>query len=165
FGAQTTGGEGADPIVARDADELATLLEGSAASIILLPEGLPDLRKTGSDIVTERACPLPCNDGSGQITYFALSDAQVCDEPTQPIPRNERHFFAGSNKTLVGLGRGAMLRGAWLSAVGVENVIVRNVTFYDVNPSIIEAGDGVSLDAVSRVWLDHLTFRWIGDGF
>src|SRR6185503_10789315 len=63
------------------------------------------------------------------------------------------------------LGRGAMLRGAWLSAVGVEHVIVRNVTFYDVNPSIIEAGDGVSLDAVSRVWLDHLTFRWIGDGF
>jgi pectate lyase len=165
FGAATTGGEGAEPVVASDLDEFAALLESDTPAVILVPEGPLNLRRPPEDAETEQACPLPCDDGSGQTTYFALSGTQTCDEPLVPIVRDERHLAVGSNKTLVGLGRGALLEGAWLSTEGSENVIVRNVAIYGVNPSIIEAGDGFGIGTSSRVWLDHLTFRWIGDGF
>lgn len=165
FGADTTGGESATPVVVSDVDELAMLLIDDAPAVILIPEGDFDARTPPEDRTIENACPLPCDDGSGQITYVALPDMQVCEQPTVPIQRHERHLGVASNKTLVGLGRGALVRGLWLTVGLVENVIMRNIAFYDVNPSIIEAGDGISIDAASRVWLDHLTFRWIGDGF
>jgi pectate lyase len=162
FGRETTGGADAEPVVPADADELTTLLEGETPNVILLPEGRWNVTVDGP---IEPACSLPCDDGSNKITYFAVSDGQTCEGPTRDIQRNERRFWFGSNKTLVGLGRGAILQGAWLTIENAENVIVRNVAVYDVNPEIIEAGDGVSINASSRVWLDHMTFRWIGDGF
>jgi pectate lyase len=162
FGADTTGGAGAEPVVPADADELAMLLLGETPNVVLLPEGRWDLTVDGP---IEPACSLPCDDGTGKITYFALSDGQTCEGATLDIQRNERRISFGWNKTLVGLGRGAILQGAWLTLEDAENVIVRNVAVYDVNPEIIEAGDGVSINTSSRVWLDHMTFRWIGDGF
>ena len=165
FGAATTGGEGTAPVLARDAEELALLLEDDAPGVILVPEGHLDFRRPVSEALIENACPLACDDGSGKITYVALSDLQTCDEPTRPIPRDERHLTLRSNKTVVGLGRGATLQGTWLSITDAENVILRNIAIYDVNPEIIEAGDGVGIERASRIWLDHVTFRWIGDGF
>jgi pectate lyase len=162
FGADTTGGADAEPVVPADANQLAMLLSGDTPNVVLLPEGSWDLTELGP---IEPACPLPCDDGSGKITYFALSGGQTCDGATRDIQRNERRVSFGWNKTLVGLGRGAILRGAWLTLEDAENVIVRNVAVYDVNPEIIEAGDAVSINTSSRVWLDHMTFRWIGDGF
>lgn len=162
YGAAATGGGDAEPVVATTPDELAELLTGDDPAVILLPEGPMD---TGGSTQIEAACPLPCNDGTGFITYVALSDGLLCESPTVDIPRNERRFEIGANKTLVGLGRGALLESSWLTIELVENVIVRNLTVYDVNPEIIEAGDGVSIGQSSRLWLDHLTFRWIGDGF
>ena len=171
FGALTTGGENATPVVARDVDELAMLLASEEPAVILVPETVSeaeraafDGRRTGDDVVTLEACPVPCNDGSDQITYTALPDG-MCEEPLVPLPRDERRLSTGPNKTLVGLGRGSILRGVSLTIGQTQNVIVRNLAFYDVNPEIIEAGDGVTIEGSSRVWLDHLTFRWIGDGF
>lgn len=161
-GRSTTGGGDATPVVATDLDSLVSLLASPEPNVVLLREGSMDLRKTGNDVLEEPACPLACEDGSEQITHYALSDMMTCPEPTVPIQRNERHLFVNANKTLVGLGRGSTLRGLWLTTG--ENVILRNLAFYDVNPEIIEAGDGVSVEG-SRAWLDHLTFRFIGDGF
>ncbi|HVR18690.1 MAG TPA: hypothetical protein VMS65_03310, partial [Polyangiaceae bacterium] len=164
FGALTTGGQNATPVVARDVDEIAMLLTSDEPAIILVPEERFDARRTGDEIAMLEACPIPCSDGSDQITYTALPDGP-CEEPLVPLPRDERRLTTGPNKTLVGLGRGSILRGVSLTISQTQNVIVRNLAFYDVNPEIIEAGDGVTIEASSRVWLDHLTFRWIGDGF
>jgi pectate lyase len=165
YGAATTGGAGATPLVTSDRDELAAALIGQEPALGLIPEGDYDFSKTGAEVTMIDVCPTPCNDGSGLTIYTALPDGQTCADPMVPLPRRERHFAVTSNKTLVGLGRGAMLRGLWLSAGGAENIIARNVGMYDVNPAIVEGGDGFGVDASSRVWLDHMTFRWIGDGF
>jgi pectate lyase len=171
-GRATTGGGETSPVVARSVDELVALLTSEEPAVILVPEArfdapetVFDARRTGADVQTFEACPVRCNDGSGMITYTAMPSDVVCPEPTTPMTRDERNESLGSNKTLVGLGRGAMLRGLWLSIEQAENVVFRNLVFFDVNPETIETGDGVSIGGASRIWLDHLTFRWIGDGF
>jgi pectate lyase len=34
-----------------------------------------------------------------------------------------------------------------------------------VNPDLIEAGDAISISGADSIWLDHVTFKWISDGF
>ena len=35
---------------------------------------------------------------------------------------------------------------------------------FDVNPHLIEGGDGIAGADVKGLWVDHCTFRWISDG-
>jgi pectate lyase len=71
----------------------------------------------------------------------------------------------GSNKTLVGLGRGAQIRGVTFDLGSSHNVVLRNLALYDVNPELVEAGDAFTLEKASQVWIDHCTTKWISDGF
>ena len=85
----------------------------------------------------------------------------------------------GSNTTIVGLGRNATIRGAWLDIRGTANVansrsniIVRNITFQDTfdcfpawAPTDGALGswnsqyDSISLRDTNNVWIDHNTFE------
>ena len=76
------------------------------------------------------------------------------------------------NKSLVGMGRGANLRGASIvvrSNEGSYNHIYRNLAIYDVNPHLIEGGDGLETVGtaskhVKGFWADHISYKWISDG-
>jgi pectate lyase len=85
----------------------------------------------------------------------------------------------GSNTTIVGLGRNATIRGAWLDIRGTagvansrSNIIVRNITFQDTfdcfpawapNDGALGAWnsqyDSISLRDTNNVWIDHNTFE------
>ncbi len=83
----------------------------------------------------------------------------------------------GSNTTIVGVGKGARLRGVWLDIRGtatenVSNVIIRNLTLQDTydcfpawSPTDGALGawnaqyDSISLRNSDHVWVDHNTFR------
>jgi pectate lyase len=85
----------------------------------------------------------------------------------------------GSNTTIVGLGRNATIRGAWLDIRGTANVansrsniIVRNITFQDTfdcfpawAPTDGALGswnsqyDSISLRDTNNAWIDHNTFE------
>jgi pectate lyase len=85
----------------------------------------------------------------------------------------------GSNTTIVGMGRNATLRGAWLDIRGTANVpnsrsniIIRNLTFQDTfdcfpqwAPTDGALGswnaqyDSISLRDANNVWIDHNTFE------
>jgi pectate lyase len=85
----------------------------------------------------------------------------------------------GSNTTLVGVGKHAVIRGAWLDLRGEEdvpgsrsNIIIRNITFQDTydcfpewDPTDGDEGswnalyDVISLRATDHVWIDHSTFE------
>jgi len=83
----------------------------------------------------------------------------------------------GSNTTIVGLGKSAVIRGAWLdlrgsSSVARSNIIIRNITFQDTydcftvwRPTDGALGswnalyDSISLRYTDHVWIDHNTFE------
>ena len=85
----------------------------------------------------------------------------------------------GSNTTIVGVGKKATLRGAWLDIRGTAgvansrtNIIIRNLTIEDTydcfpqwapNDGALGAWnslyDGISLRDTNNVWIDHNTFR------
>jgi pectate lyase len=85
----------------------------------------------------------------------------------------------GSNTTIVGMGRDATIRGAWIDIRGTANVpdsrtniIIRNITFQDTfdcfpqwAPTDGALGswnalyDSISLRDANNVWIDHNTFE------
>ncbi len=166
FAAGTTGGGSLTPVVASTADEIVSALKSDDPKVVVVPEGSLDVRRMGDDVTHTEACPTACPDGTGMLTYNLLPDDQTCPTDTVPETRDERRIKIGSNTTLVGLGRGAALLGGSLDVAGSKNVIVRNFVLYGVNPSLIEAGDGISIDEGSDgVWVDHATFWRVSDGF
>lgn len=68
----------------------------------------------------------------------------------------------GSNKTVIGVGSNAAIRGKGLRLNGVSNVIVRNLTISDINPGIVFAGDAIAISRANRLWIDHNRFHNIG---
>jgi len=110
-------------------------------------------------------CPSTCSNDAGKPLFTVLSSDQTCESETVMKTLNERTLELGSNKTLVGLGRGALLRGVSLDFGAIQNVIVRNLALYDVNRELIEAGDALGLSGSQDVWIDHVTTKWISDGF
>jgi pectate lyase len=166
FAAGTTGGGDATPRLSTDLAELESALRGDEPKVVLLPEGALDVRRKGDDVTATVACPHACPDGSSvSMTRNLLTSEQTCPVETVPAERRERRLAVGSNTTLVGLGRGAGLIGGSLIVSDSTNVIIRNLALYGVNEELIEAGDGISVDGADGVWIDHVTFRWVSDGF
>jgi len=166
FAADTTGGGAADPVLASTTDELLSAVKSDDPKVVVVPQGFLDVRRTGDDVTQTMACPTACPDDPSMLTYNLLpDDAPPCAVDMVPAQRDERRIKIGSNTTLVGLGRGALLFGGNLYVDGSKNVIVRNVALYGVNPGLIEAGDGITIDGGDGVWVDHATFNLISDGF
>ena len=166
YGAGTSGGLNATPVLVATFDELALAVEHpDTPAIVLLAEGVHDFRQTGADVREQLACPLPCENDPTKIAYTLLTGSETCPVELVPRTRDERRLDLGSNKTIVGLGRGAALRGVSINVGTARNVIVRNIALHDVNPALIEAGDAFSLGGASQIWLDHCTTKWISDGF
>lgn len=68
----------------------------------------------------------------------------------------------GSNKTLIGIGKNAGIKGKGLLIKnGVSNVIIRNIAFTDINPGLTFGGDAIALLDVNKVWIDHNYFARI----
>lgn len=165
FGAATTGGGDAAITVANSVSQLRAAVEtDDTQRVIVVPEGVLDLRPAGTEVVTQLTCPESCTT-STVMQYVVLPTGTECNATQASYKRNDRQLRVRSNKTIVGLGRGAHLRGAWFDLTSSSNLIFRNLAWYDVNPGLIEAGDGLSLSATSRVWVDHCSFKWISDGF
>lgn len=61
----------------------------------------------------------------------------------------------GSNKTLVGIGANASIKGKGLYIDNDENIIVRNISITDLNEGMVWGGDAVKIPNAKRVWLDH----------
>lgn len=163
YAAGTRGGGDVAPTVVDTWEELRALAEApEEPAIIVLTEGVHDFR---SEPVDQLVCPSTCSEDPDKPQYRVLTGEQTCAVELVTLPRTGRTLALGSNKTLVGLGRGAQLRGVSLNLGASQNVIVRNVAVYDVNREMFEAGDAFTLRGAKQVWLDHCTTKWISDGF
>ena len=105
-----------------------------------------------------------------------LEDARLASRNAQQARVRIR---PGSNTTIVGLGRSAVIKGAWFDIRGTAgvpnsrtNIIIRNLTFRDTfdcfpewDPTDGDAGawnalyDSISLRDSNNVWIDHNTFE------
>jgi pectate lyase len=165
FGENTRGGGSSPPSVATTFEELDALAgDADAPAVIMLPEGDYDFRRKGDEINERVACPTACAEDATKLQYRLLTTGEACAAQQVTMPMAERTLRIGSNKTIVGLGRGAHLRGLSLELGAQKNIIVRNLAVYDVNRTLQEGGDAVGMKGSSDVWLDHLTTKWIGDG-
>ncbi|KYF74411.1 hypothetical protein BE17_48810 [Sorangium cellulosum] len=165
FGEGTTGGAGATPVLVSDWTDLERLAGSDGPAVLLLAEGIHDLRRKGSEIEDVEVCPRTCSEDPEKTLYQVLAGDSTCASPLVNTTRDDRVLRFGSNKTLVGLGRGAALRGVSMDLDGSQNVILRNLALYDLNARLLEAGDAFTLTQPSRVWIDHATVTWISDAF
>ena len=115
FGADAKGGYGAALSMVTTYDELEELAAASdAPALIVLPEGDYDFRRKGDEVTERQACPSPCAEDPSKLRYRLLATGETCAAAPVMVPMNERTLHLGSNKTIVGLGRGAHLRGVAL---------------------------------------------------
>lgn len=165
FGEHASGGDSSPAGVATSFEELDALAgDPDAPAVIIIPEGDYDFRRKGDEVNERMACPTACTEDATKLRYRLLTSGESCAAPSVTIAMEERVLRVGSNKTIVGLGRGAHLRGLSLELGARSNIIVRNLALYDVNRTLQEGGDAIGMKDTRDVWLDHLTTKWIGDG-
>ena len=187
YGAATTGGDAGNIVVASDTATIRKYMQSNDAVTILVPEGTYDFRKF-VDAATSAAnshwtwCKSSCaGNVNANNTFYRISftenSCSGLSESTTMVKAGEINSWSNwmttkGNKSLVGMGRGANMRGAsWAnrSAEGATNNIYRNLALYDVNPHLIEGGDGLEVSGgggkeVENMWFDHISYKWISDG-
>jgi pectate lyase len=165
YGQAATGGGDAAPVVVSSWEELEKLAgDASAPTTLIVPEGLYDFRRKGAEVNSRATCPSACTEDPEKQQFAILGSSETCPVDQVMKTLDERRLAFGSNKTLVGLGRGALLRGVSLDVGDAQNVVIRNVAAFDVNRSLLEAGDGIGMQGAKDVWVDHVTLKWISDG-
>ena len=192
FGASATGGDAGKIVVATDSASIRKYLQSSDAVTILVPEGTYDFRQFRNAVAEANKqgrtwCRTTCGEknrvtGKTNKFYRIAFEKNSCSslgESGLEIVKESDNLQAWSNwittkpnKSLVGMGRGANLRGASIvvrSYEGSGNHIYRNLAIYDVNPHLIEGGDGLetvgtSSKHVDKFWADHISYKWISDG-
>jgi len=65
-----------------------------------------------------------------------------------------------SNKTIIGLGADATLKGSGIRADNAHNIIIRNLTIAEVRSS----SDAIALRSCHHVWIDHCDLSGASDG-
>jgi hypothetical protein len=192
FGASTTGGDAGKIVIASDSATIRKHLQSTEAVTILVPEGTYDFRRMRNAVTEANAagrtwCRTTCGEtnrvtGKTNKFYRIAFEKNSCaslGESGLEIVKESDNLQAWSNwittkpnKSLVGMGRGANLRGASIvvrSYEGSGNHIYRNLAIYDVNPHLIEGGDGLETvgsasNHVKKFWADHISYKWISDG-
>ena len=192
FGAPTTGGDAGKIVIASDSATIRKYLQSNDAVTILVPEGTYDFRRMRNAVTEANAagrtwCRTTCGEtnrvtGKTNKFYRIAFEKNSCaslGESGLEIVKESDNLQAWSNwittkpnKSLVGMGRGANLRGASIvvrSYEGSGNHIYRNLAIYDVNPHLIEGGDGLETvgsasNHVNKFWADHISYKWISDG-
>jgi pectate lyase len=199
LGTGTTGGAAAAPeqvYTVHNRQELVAALNNGVYPPPSSPSNTPKIIYVDGTIdanVDDNDQPLTCQDyyrdGYTLEAFLATYDPAVWgrEDPEGPLEdarlasRNAQQarvrIKVGSNTTIVGLGKDARIRGAWLDLRGTSskpatNIIIRNITFQDTYDCFPEwsPGDGalgawnalydsISLRYTDHVWIDHNTFE------
>lgn len=166
----TTGGGDTAPIVVNSCSALASALQSSAPAVVQVAAGATIDCRTAERSQSVCAMSCPSYQDPGKTFYRIPVGSQTCmelgsaTETRYTRTRNETSIKVASNKTLVGLSATSKIVGASLNLSNAKNVIVRNLSIEDVNPGLIEAGDGITLSNSSHIWIDHVRFSMISDG-
>lgn len=159
----TTGGGSATPIQVTTTSQLKQYLEDGQARVLHIMNDL-DFR-TAARTVSGCEKKASCVSQGKSIKEFRVASTCNSDEVSSTRTRNETTINVKSNKTVIGMGDGVTLYGVSFNLGSQENLIFRNLDIRDVNPGLIEAGDGFTLTSSKHVWIDHCSFALISDGY
>ncbi len=188
FDTGTTGGSTADAdhvFIVRNRQELLTALNSQDSTPkIIYVKGTIDAN------VDDNNEPLTCADyerdgytlqgyldaydpeGAWGRTKVPSGFPETARVTSQAAQQARVRIKIGSNTTIVGLGKHAVIKGAWFDIRSATNIIVRNLTFRDTfdcfpqwDPTDGSQGnwnalyDSISLRTSTHVWIDHNTFE------
>ncbi|KAG9035317.1 hypothetical protein FS842_003724 [Serendipita sp. 407] len=71
----------------------------------------------------------------------------------------------GSNKTLLGKGSSAGIKGIGLLIQNADNVIIQNINISDINAQFVWGGDAITIVGSTHVWIDHNYIKNVGRQF
>lgn len=175
FGSAVTGGEGGALVTVTSIAELKQALcattSGSNCSdttprVIQLPSQVFDFTGTEGTTAVTACYQMHCASGPSEYITNQLGACTSANESTFSVTidaAGTAPLLVGSNKTILGIGPGATLKGKGLTLRGgVSNVVVRNVTITGINPQVVWGGDALTIDDADRVWIDHDRFSLIG---
>jgi pectin lyase len=174
FGRGVTGGAGGQVVRVQTREELARALCAKSSGnrctddekrIIEVPSQVFDF--TGTEGTRSEAGCIVKECSGGAASEHILNRQNWCG--TKPLfnitydVAGTTPLMVGSNKTVIGIGPHATLRGKGLTLRGgVRNIIVRNLTITDLNPQIVWGGDAITIDDADGVWIDHNRIARIG---
>jgi pectate lyase len=166
FGAAVTGGAGGSAVTVSTAAALVAAVAGDAPKVIQI-SGTIDF--TGSEGATSASGCYVAQCPSGASEYI-LGKLGACDgKTTFDVTFDSvglKPLAIGSNKTLIGVGANATIKGKGLIFNnGVNNVVVRNLTITNINPQVVWGGDALSFVGAKNIWLDHNRVSLVGRQF
>lgn len=170
FAKDVTGGGDAAPVRPKDINELSDLLQDPEPQVIILDKlfDYTDSMAGGPGVIG--GCkPWGELADKCQVALGLGGDWCTREKPDAPKAEGLEYSKAGisplwirSHKTIVGEGDKGVIRGRSIRFQGVDNIIVQNVKFTEINEEYVWGGDGLDIWTADNIWLDHLTISRIG---
>ena len=169
FASGVTGGQGGEVVTVKTPEELTDAVSGNEAKIIRIT-GIIDYRGTEGS-TEEDGCTYSdnyCSYNGKQEKILAFGDycenREIYDITYDTAGKTP--LQVGSNKTLIGVGANSGIKGKGLRmSGGVSNIIIRNLSITDINDGTIWAGDALTINGASNIWIDHNYIARIGRQF
>ncbi|KAF6841841.1 pectin lyase [Colletotrichum musicola] len=168
FATGVTGGGSAKAAAPSDIAQLKTWLSDSTPRVILIDKTFNFKGSEGT--VSEKGCRLKsgCNASNGGQDTIGKekcdANENIVDVKYDKAAKTQ--LTVGSNKSIVGVGSKGVIQGKGLKIPkGSKNIIIQNVHITDLNPQYVWGGDGMSIEGVDGLWIDHCKFSKAGRMF
>ncbi|KAG8839792.1 hypothetical protein FRC18_003804 [Serendipita sp. 400] len=168
FARSTTGGAGGTQVTPTTTAQLVSYLSDSTTRTIILTTMFDFSNYYGT--TTGTICkPWSC---SPNPQWMIDSSNHWCDSYASTKTTGTYYnsgtstsyaLKVGSNKTLLGQGSSAGIKGIGLLIAGVSNVIIQNINIVDINAHYVWGGDAISIQGSSRI--DHNYIKNVGRQF
>lgn len=171
FGSATTGGGSAAAATPTSTAQLLSWLSDSTARTIVLTSIFDFTSYYGS--TTGKICkPWTCSPNP----QYAIDSNSWCENYESSAATGTATWYnsgtstsyslkVGSNKTLLGKGSNAGIKGIGLLIQNASNVIIQNIIISDINQQFVWGGDAISIIGSTHVWIDHNYIKNVGRQF
>lgn len=167
FANGVTGGGDAKAVTVSTVEELADLLSDDTARTIVING---ELDFTGTAATGAGCDRKSCSANNGGQFYLGdLScggDDNVAVSSIKYDAAGPKPLKVGSNKSILGNGKGVLIGKGLELANGASNVIIQGLEFKNINPGVVWGGDALGFKGNNDgVWVDHNKFSLVGRMF
>lgn len=171
YGSATTGGGGAAPATPTSTAQLLSWLSDSTARTIVLTSQFDFTNYYGT--TSGKICiPWTCSPNP----QVAIDSNNWCENYQPSAATGTATWYksgtgysyslkVGSNKTLLGVGSSAGIKGIGLLIQNAHNVIIQNIIISDINQRFVWGGDAIVIVGSTNVWIDHSYIKNVGRQF